>query len=155
MDLVTCVPLCGQATNDMFRNNFSSHWSGLISRSTAGYSNRVRRWGTEVGGLVKIDFVGRDKWDTPSCIKLPYDALLGSCPESLRCGPVCWSRPCDGQLTTNIKHLKTELGLDWSQPGAASQLHSSQLQREADQRFDSSGKPIPARLNVEVWPKNC
>lgn len=103
-----------------------------------------------VGGLVKIHFVGCDKWDIPCCIKLPCDTLLGSYPESLCCGPVCWSRPCDSQITTTIKHFKTELALDCSQLGAASQLHSSQLQRGTRPKVWQPGKPVTVLWNMEA-----
>lgn len=92
-------------------------------------------------------FVGCDKWDIPGCIKLPYNTLLGSYPESLCCACVCWSKPCDSQLTTNIKHLKTELGLG----RASSEVHPLQFmccRGEPERKFDSLG-------NAETQPENC
>lgn len=115
---------------------FCWHWGK--SHWLSKQSETERR---TVGGLVKIHFVGCDKWDIPSCIKLPYDTLLGSYPESLYCAPVCRSRPCDSQITSAIKHLKTELALNWRQPGAASQLHPSLLQRGTRPKVWQPGKP--------------
>ncbi len=174
MDLLACIVLCSSlCSSHKWHSCFyipliwPCFWVEPLVRQSETEWDRVRQretewdWvrlrGQEVGGLVKIDFLGCDKWDIPSCIKFPYNTLLGSYPKSLCCAPVCWSRPCDSQLTTNIKHLETELGLDWRQPGAASQqwswLHPSQLQKRTTPKVWQPGKPITVRWNVEAQPE--
>lgn len=86
-----------------------------------------------------------DKWDIPHVWNSPT-TRLGSPPESLCRALICRSRPHDSQITT-IKHLKTELGLDWRIIYSQQwwQLHPSQQQR----------RTATVWWNVEASPENC
>lgn len=63
-----------------------------------------------MGDLFQIDFVGWDECDSPW---LCWDAIQNA---------VCSRRSRASQITANIKHLETDLGLGQSQPGAALRL---------------------------------